>query len=136
MATADYLSGIALRLPYPPSSSSMLCQLCRAFGDWFITNWISIEQPHLRSIQHHLSWDTLAASAVKGCTFCYQLALEGEERAISRTILHKLQNGKPTAFTAEMDGEGAKISIRCDRLEWCLLDVYAMPGKLGGVSCE
>ena len=78
----------------------------------------------------------LAASAVKGCTFCYQLALEGEERAMSRTIFHKLRNGKPTAFTAEMDGEGAKILIRCDRLEWCLLNVYAMPGKLGGVSCE
>ncbi|KAL8734468.1 MAG: hypothetical protein Q9181_003171 [Wetmoreana brouardii] len=43
------------------------------------------------------------------------------------TIAHKIQNGKPTAFTAEMDGESAKVLVRCDKLTWCVLDVYVMP---------
>lgn len=48
------------------------------------------------------------------------------------TITHKIQNGKPTNFTAEMDGENAKVIVRCDKLEWCVLDVYVMPSKSVG----
>ena len=45
------------------------------------------------------------------------------------TIAYKIQNGKSTAFTAEMGGEIAKVLIRCDKLEWCILDVYVMPSR-------
>ena len=54
---------------------------------------------------------------------------------MSNTIAYKIQHGRPTAFTAEMDGESTKMLIRCDNLEWCVLDVYIMPGKSGGYLC-
>ena len=129
MSTKTYLSGAALRINFPPPPPSTLCQLCRALGDWFALSWISKTQ-HRRSLyQHHLTWDALFESASKGCSFCYQLALEGEERAMGGTIAHKIQHGKPTAFTAEMDGERAQVSVRCDKLQWCFLDVYVVASE-------
>lgn len=45
------------------------------------------------------------------------------------TIAHKIQHGKSTAFTAEiqMDGEDARILFLCDRLKWSIFDVKVMP---------
>lgn len=48
------------------------------------------------------------------------------------TIVYKIQHGKPTALTAKMDGENPKIFFHCDKLEWCVLDVYTMPGRSVG----
>lgn len=48
------------------------------------------------------------------------------------TIAHKIQHGKSTAFTAEiqMEGEDARISFLCDRLKWSIFDVKVMPSTL------
>ena len=45
------------------------------------------------------------------------------------TIAIKIQHGKSTALTAEMDGASPKIVFRCDKLEWCVLDVYTIASK-------
>ena len=135
MNTINDPSGIVLRTSFPPSSSLGLCPLCRALGDWFISNWTSTAQPRCYKYKHHLSWNALSESASKGCSFCYQLALEGEERVMGGTIAYKIQHGKPTAFTMEMDGENAKILVHSDKLEWCVLDVYTMPSRSVGCLC-
>ena len=135
MNTIDDPSGIVLRTPFPSSSSPRLCRLCRAIGDWFISNWTSTAQPRCYTYKHHLSWNALSESASKGCSFCYQFTLEGEERFMGGTIAYKIQHGKPTAFTAEMDGENAKILVRCDNLEWCVFNVYTMPSRSVGCLC-
>ena len=127
-------SGIALRTPFIPSSSLELCQLCKALGDWFVANWISTTQTRIK-YKHHLSWNALSESASKGCSFCYQLALEGEQRFMGGTIAFKIQHGKSTAFTAEMDGGSPKILVRCDNVEWCVLDVYTMASRSVGCLC-
>ena len=49
------------------------------------------------------------------------------------TIAFKIQHGKPTAFTAEMDARSPKILVRCDKLEWCVIDVYTMPSRSVGL---
>ena len=49
------------------------------------------------------------------------------------TIAFKIQHGKPTAFTAEIDGMSPKIVIRCDKLEWCVLDVYTIASRSVGL---
>lgn len=54
---------------------------------------------------------------------------------MATTIAYKIQQGKSTAFTAEMDGENAKVLVRCDRLEWCVLDVYVMPSRSASYLC-
>lgn len=132
MNTINDPSGIALRTPFPASPSPELCQLCRALGDWFVSNWTSTAGPRFYIYKHHLSWNALSESASSGCSFCYQLALEGEERVMGGTIAYKIQHGKPTAFTAEMDGESAKVLIRCDKLAWSVFDVYVMPSRSVG----
>ena len=126
MNTINDPSGIVLRTPFPSLSSSVLCQLCRIFGDWFVSNWTSTARPRY-TFQHHVSWDALFESASNGCPFCYQLALEGEERFMGGTIASKIKSGNPTAFTAEIEGESTNILIRCDKLEWCVLVVYVKP---------
>lgn len=135
MNTINDPSGIVLRTPFPPSLSPRLCQLCRALGDWFISNWTSTAQPRCYTYKHHLSWKALSESASKGCSFCYQLALEGEERIMGGTIAHMIQLGRSTAFAAEMDGKNPKILVHCDKLEWCVLDVYTMPSRSVGCFC-
>lgn len=132
MNTINDPSDIALRTPFPPTSSLGLCRLCKALGNWFISNWISTVQTRIE-FKHHLSWNAISDSASKGCSFCYQLALEGEERIMGGTIAFKIQHGKPTAFTAEMDGESPKILVRCDKLEWCVLDVYTIASRSVGL---
>ena len=49
------------------------------------------------------------------------------------TIAFKIQHGKSTAFTAEMDRASPKIVVRCDRLEWCVLDVYTVASRSVGL---
>lgn len=48
------------------------------------------------------------------------------------TIAYRIQHGKPTALTVEMDGENAKVLVRCDKLVWCALDVYVMSSRSVG----
>lgn len=146
MNTINDPSGIGLRTPFLSQSSStpggLLCHLCRNLGNWFVSNWISLEveaetttlsrSSHccFNTYQHYSSWDELSESASQGCcSFCYQLALEGEERFMGGTIAYKIQHGKSTAFTAEiqMDGEDARIVFLCDRLKWSIFDVKVMP---------
>lgn len=146
MKTINDPSGIGLRTPFLSQSSStsagFLCHLCRNLGNWFVSNWISseVETETTRSrsrsshyccttYQHHLSWNALSESVSRvGCSFCYQLALEGEERFMGGTIAHKIQHGKSTAFTAEiqMDAGDTRILFLCDRLKWSIFDVKVM----------
>ena len=121
-----------LRTPFPPSSSLGLCQLCKTLGDWSVANWISTVQTRIK-YKHHLSWNAFSESASTGCSFCYQLALEGEQGVIGGTIAFKIQHGRPTAFTTEMDGASPKIVVRCDRLEWGVLDVYTVASRSVGL---
>ena len=48
------------------------------------------------------------------------------------TIAYKLQHGKSTAFTVEIDGESPKIIVRCDKVKWCVFDVYTVPSRSVG----
>lgn len=155
MNTINDPPGIGLRTAFHPQSSSptpsgLLCHLCRNLGNWFVSNWISSEGPsegpsegdteptRSRSshgcynvYQHHISWDALSQCASQACCpFCYQLALEGEARFMGGTVAYKIQHGKSTAFTAEiqMDGGDARIMFFCDRLVWSMFDVKVMPG--------
>ena len=132
MKTINDPHGKSLRIPFPSSSPSELCQFCRGLGDWFASNWTSSAQPCCYTYKHHVSWGALSESAANGCSFCYQLTLEGEERFMGGTIAHKIQHGKSTTFTAEMNTENAKILFRCDRLEWSVLDIFVKPGKSDG----
>lgn len=137
------------------STGASLCHLCENLGTWFVLSWISsfdssedqgvkaeaeTENTRFRSdlsrscsttYQHHLSWNALSESASEGCcSFCYNLALEAEERFMGGTIAHKIQHGKSTAFTAEiqiMNHDDVKVLFLCDRLKWSLFDVKVMP---------
>lgn len=138
-----------------PGGGVLLCDLCRNLGNWFVENWTSLKEgekeegedaeteiPRSRSrsshcryttYQHHLSWNALYESASApqgGCSFCYQLALEGEERFMGGTIAYKIREGKSTAFTAEIqhtDGEDVKTLFFCDRVKWSVFDIKVLP---------
>ncbi|KAL9609931.1 MAG: hypothetical protein Q9167_005327 [Letrouitia subvulpina] len=127
MKTINDPSGIALRVNPPSSLSPKLCQLCRPLGDWFVSNWISAAEPRLNTYNHHLSWHALSESASGSCHFCYQLALEAEDRFMGGTLAYKIKNEKSTAFIVEVDSDSAKVFVRCDNLEWCVLNVNVMP---------
>lgn len=121
--------GVPLRARSSPSSSTGLCQLCNGLGDWFVSNWTSTAQRCCYAYKHQLSWEALVESAANGCSSCYQLSLEGEQRFLGGTIAYKIQHEKSTAFVAEMNLENARITFRCDNLEWSALDVFVMKGK-------
>lgn len=159
MKTINDPSGIGFRTPFldnRSASAGLLCHRCENLGNWFVSNWISSldnkegeaeteartetettpsESGSSRccytTYRHHLSWNALFESASQGrCSFCYQLALEAEERFMGGTIAHKIKHGKSTAFTAEiqiMDSEDVQVLFLCDRLKWSLFDVKVMP---------
>ena len=137
------------------TTGASLCHLCKNLGNWFVLNWISsfdsivdqgvkaeaqTETTRSRcgssrsfstAYQHHVSWNALSKSASEGCcSFCYNLALEAEERFMGGTIAHKIKHGKSTAFTAEiqtMNSDDVKVLFLCDRSKWSLFDVEVMP---------